>query len=75
MSERPTSIRLDIPDDPAERVRQQDEWRRRQRAFGGLPRACGVSRMADNDKAVLISFERPLTDDELRQFHDALSHD
>ena len=30
----------------------------------------GVGRMTDNDKAVLLSFDRPLTDDELRALHD-----
>lgn len=38
-----------------------------------LPPCFGVSRMADNDKAVLVSFHRPMTDDELRTFHDALA--
>lgn len=31
-----TTIELDIPDDPAERVRQQDEWRGLKRALDGL---------------------------------------
>ena len=30
----------------------------------------GVSRMGDNDKAILVSFSRPLTDAELRFFHE-----
>ncbi len=30
----------------------------------------GVSRMGDNDKAILVSFSRRLTDDELRFFHE-----
>lgn len=30
----------------------------------------GISRMADNDRAVLLTFDRPLTDDELRQLHE-----
>lgn len=30
----------------------------------------GVSRMADNDKAILVYFSRPLTDPELRFFHE-----
>lgn len=30
----------------------------------------GVSRMHDNGKALLVSFDRKLTDDELRAFHD-----
>jgi hypothetical protein len=38
--------------------------------FGGV---WGVSRVADNDQAVLVSFRRRLTDDELRDFHDALA--
>ncbi len=29
----------------------------------------GVSRMFDNNKALLVSFDRPLSDDELRRFH------
>lgn len=33
-------------------------------------KARGVGRMADNDKAVLLIFDRPLTDDELRALHD-----
>lgn len=37
-----------------------------------LPAAVGVGRMADNEKAVLVSFVRPLTDDELRKLHDVL---
>lgn len=31
----------------------------------------GISRVADNDRAVLVIFSRPLTDDELRFFHEA----
>lgn len=38
------------------------------------PAAQGVGRMADNDKAILVSFSRPLTDDELRRFHDFIRH-
>ena len=34
------------------------------------PKAHIVSRMGDNDKAILVSFTKPLTDDELRDFHD-----
>lgn len=30
----------------------------------------GVSRMADNDKAILVSFSRRLDDEELRFFHE-----
>jgi hypothetical protein len=35
-------------------------------------RVFGVSRLADNDKAVLISFSEPLTDDQLRHLHEYL---
>jgi hypothetical protein len=40
-----------------------------------LPRAIGVSRDMESpgEKSVLIAFERPLSDDELRHLHDALS--
>ena len=34
----------------------------------------GVSRMADNDRAVLVSFSRFLSDDELRDLHNFLRH-
>ncbi len=30
----------------------------------------GVSRMGDNDKAILVSFSRRLSDEELRFFHE-----
>lgn len=30
----------------------------------------GVSRMTDNDKAILVHFSRPLTDAELTFFHE-----
>lgn len=30
----------------------------------------GVNRMPDNDKAILVHFSRPLTDAELRFFHE-----
>lgn len=36
----------------------------------GYPKVNGVGRMADNDKAMLVMFERKLTDDELREFHE-----
>lgn len=36
------------------------------------PRVLGVSRMVDNDQAILISFDRPLYDSELRQLHETL---
>ena len=35
-----------------------------------LPKAMGVSRMSDNVQAILVSFTKPLTDDEMRDFHD-----
>lgn len=35
-------------------------------------RAFGVSRMADNERAVLVSFDRAPTDDELGDIHEAL---
>lgn len=34
------------------------------------PKAQGISRMGDNDRAMLIHFSKPLTDDEMRDFHD-----
>lgn len=39
----------------------------------GVPSASGVSRMSDNDRAVMVSFRRALTDAELRAMHDMLS--
>lgn len=36
-------------------------------------RACGIGRMADNDKALLVYFDRRPTDDEMRDIHDRLS--
>jgi hypothetical protein len=38
-----------------------------------LPNALGVGRLRDNDKALLVHFARPLTDDELRLLHDLLA--
>ena len=35
-----------------------------------MPKAMGISRMADNDRAILISFTKRLSDDELRDFHE-----
>jgi len=35
-------------------------------------RVQGVSRMADNDKAILLSFNRAISDDELRALHEYL---
>lgn len=40
--------------------------------IGGFPKVVGVSRVSDNDKVILVSLERPLTDDELRNFHEEL---
>lgn len=34
------------------------------------PKAMGVSRMSDNDRAILVSFTKSLSDDEMRDFHD-----
>lgn len=34
------------------------------------PKAMGVSRMSGNDQAILVSFTKVLTDDEMRDFHD-----
>lgn len=33
-------------------------------------RCLGLSRVQDSPKAVMVAFSRPLTDDELRFFHD-----
>ena len=38
-----------------------------------LPKARGVGRMGDNDKAIMVHFDRPLTDDELRTLHEMLA--
>lgn len=35
-------------------------------------RVWGVSRMADNEKALLVSFNRRLTDDEMRFLHEVI---
>jgi hypothetical protein len=35
-------------------------------------KARGVGRMFDNEKAVLVMFDRKLTDDELRSLHDQI---
>jgi len=37
-----------------------------------FPRATGISRLADNDRALLISFARKPSDDELRDIHEHL---
>lgn len=34
-----------------------------------VPKARGVGRDAENDKAAVVYFDRPLTDDELRALH------
>ena len=34
------------------------------------PKAMGVSRVADNDRAILISFTKRLSDDDMRDFHE-----
>lgn len=39
----------------------------------GFPTAWGVSRLADNPQAVMVSFKVAPTDDELRTFHDWLA--
>lgn len=57
-------IQLDIPTTAAERVAREDSKK--------LPKCWGVSRMADNEKAILVSFERSLTDSELRLLDDLL---
>jgi len=38
-----------------------------------LPKAVGVSRMADSAHTALVSFYQPLTDNQLRQLHDVLA--
>lgn len=58
------TIQLDIPETSAERIALEDSRK--------LPKCWGVSRMADNDKAILVSFERSLTDHELRVLDDLL---
>jgi len=58
------TIHLDIPGSAAERVALEDSKR--------FPKCWGVSRMADNDQAVLVSFAEPLTDDQLRGLHDLI---
>lgn len=39
---------------------------------GEVPRVLGVSREPGNPQAVLVSFAAPLSDDQLRSFHDSL---
>lgn len=37
-----------------------------------FPKVNGVGRVADNDRAILVIFERPLSDDELRNLHEEI---
>lgn len=37
-----------------------------------FPYPRGISRMADNEKALLLSFDSPPTDDEMRSIHEFL---
>lgn len=37
-----------------------------------FPKVSGVSRVADNDKAIEVIFRRPLTDDEMRVLHEEI---
>lgn len=39
-----------------------------------LPKALGVSRLDDNDNAMLVSFPRKLTNQEMAYLHDVLAH-
>lgn len=55
------TIFLDIPETSVERIALADSKK--------LPKCWGVSRMADNEKAILTIFERPLTDNEMRYLH------
>lgn len=63
MTER-KAIQLDIPETSAERIALEDSKK--------LPKCWGVSRVADNEKAILVSFERPLSNHELRVLDDML---
>lgn len=63
MAER-KAIQLDIPETSAERIALEDSKK--------LPKCWGVSRVADNDQAILVSFERPLSNHELRVLDDML---
>lgn len=38
-----------------------------------VPPVRGIGRVADNEKAIILYFDRKLTDDEMRALHDALS--
>lgn len=57
-------IKLDIPETAAERIALQDAKR--------LPKCWGISRVGDNEKAILVSFDRRLTDNELRYLDELL---
>jgi hypothetical protein len=37
------------------------------------PYVRGIGRVADNPKAITLFFDRPLTDDEMREIHDQLN--
>src|SRR4029077_1786464 len=39
-----------------------------------VPRASGVSRVADNQYAILVSYRERISDDELRNPHEVLAH-
>jgi len=58
------TIELDIPATAAERIALADAKK--------LPKCWGVSRMADNEKAILVSFDRALTNNEMRLLDEIL---
>ncbi len=58
------TIDLDIPKTSAERIALADAKK--------LPKCWGVSRVADNEKAILISFSDVLTDAQMRYLHDVI---
>jgi hypothetical protein len=35
-----------------------------------FPKVYGIGRVADNEKAIVLYFKRPLTDDEMRVLHE-----
>lgn len=51
---------------------EECDWRKSRRAEL-IPAAVSVSRMADNEKAILISFKVMITDTQLRRLHAKLS--
>lgn len=59
------TIELNIPETAAERVALADSRR--------FPKCWGVSRVAGNEKAVLVSFDEPLSDDQLSGLHELIS--